>query len=156
MIVGLGARAYRAPITDAADIERHLALRRGRGDELRARCRALLRGMLQSPRFLYRVEIGTSEKVSDRAVKLSPYEVAARLSYMLWGTLPDARLNEAIEDGSLTTKEGRRGAARLDARGRARREAGQSLPRQLDAHERPEQRGEGRGRLPRVAIAVVP
>jgi hypothetical protein len=68
--------------------------------------------MLQSPRFLYRVEIGTSEKVSDRAVKLSPYEVAARLSYMLWGTLPDARLNEAIEDGSLTTKEGV--AAQLD------------------------------------------
>ncbi|WP_437984193.1 DUF1592 domain-containing protein [Sorangium sp. So ce117] len=113
LVVGFGARAYRAPITDAADIERHMQLF-GVGAETSYEhgVELLLRGMLQSPRFLYRVEIGTSEKVSDRAVKLSPYEVAARLSYMLWGTLPDARLNEAIEDGSLTTKEGV--AAQLD------------------------------------------
>ncbi|WP_437906898.1 DUF1592 domain-containing protein [Sorangium sp. So ce327] len=113
LVVGFGARAYRAPITDAADIERHLQLFDvGAETSYEHGIELLLRGMLQSPRFLYRVEIGTSEKVSDRAVKLSPYEVAARLSYMLWGTLPDARLNEAIEDGSLTTKEGV--AAQLD------------------------------------------
>ena len=107
LVVRFGARAYRAPITDAADIERHLQLDSvGAETSYEHGVELLLRGMLQSPRFLYRVEIGTPEKVSERAVKLSPYEVAARLSYMLWGTLPDARLNEAIEDGGLTTKEG--------------------------------------------------
>ncbi|XXX78033.1 DUF1592 domain-containing protein [Sorangium sp. So ce134] len=107
MVVSFGARAYRAPITDAADIERHLGLFSfGAETSYEHGIEMLLRGMLQSPRFLYRVEIGTSEKVSDRAVKLSPHEVAARLSYTLWGTLPDARLNEAIADGSLTTQEG--------------------------------------------------
>ncbi|KYF96736.1 hypothetical protein BE20_40020 [Sorangium cellulosum] len=107
VVVRFGARAYRAPITDAADIERHLGLF-GVGAETSYEhgIEMLLRGMLQSPRFLYRVEIGTSEKVSERAVRLSPHEVAARLSYTLWGTLPDARLNEAIEDGGLTTREG--------------------------------------------------
>ncbi|WP_437486351.1 DUF1592 domain-containing protein [Sorangium sp. So ce1014] len=107
LVVTFGARAYRAPITDAADIERHLQLfSAGAETSYEHGIELLLRGMLQSPRFLYRVEIGTSEKVGDRAVKLSPYEVAARLSYTLWGTLPDARLNEAIEGGSLTSKEG--------------------------------------------------
>ncbi|KYF94077.1 hypothetical protein BE17_53480 [Sorangium cellulosum] len=107
MVVAFGARAYRAPLTDAADIERHLQLFSfGAETSYEHGIELLLRGMLQSPRFLYHVEIGTSEKVGDRAVKLSPYEVAARLSYMLWGTLPDARLNEAITDGNLASKEG--------------------------------------------------
>ncbi|WP_437600561.1 DUF1592 domain-containing protein [Sorangium sp. So ce590] len=107
LVVTFGARAYRAPLTDAADIERHLQLfSAGAETSYEHGIELLLRGMLQSPRFLYRVEIGTAEKVGDRAVKLSPYEVAARLSYTLWGTLPDARLDEAIADGSLTSKEG--------------------------------------------------
>ncbi|WP_437648129.1 DUF1592 domain-containing protein [Sorangium sp. So ce362] len=107
LVVTFGARAYRAPLTDAADIERHLQLfSAGAETSYEHGIELLLRGMLQSPRFLYRVEIGTAEKVGDRAVKLSPYEVAARLSYTLWGTLPDARLDEAIEGGSLTSKEG--------------------------------------------------
>jgi hypothetical protein len=62
--------------------------------------------MLQSPRFLYRVEVGTSEKVGDKAVKLSPYEVAARLSYSLWGTMPDDKLTQAAASGGLSSQEG--------------------------------------------------
>ena len=106
-------RAYRAKISDPADIERHLALfdagakvSYAHGIEL------LMQGILQAPRFLYRVEIGTGEKVSDSAVKLSPDELAARLSFSVWDTLPDARLTEAAHSGALDSKEGV--AAQLD------------------------------------------
>ncbi len=105
-VTTFAARAYRAPMTDVADIEQHLklfdvgvAVSYAHGIEL------LLQGILQAPRFLYRVEIGTGEKVSTTAVKLSPYELAARLSYSLWDTLPDAKLTQAASAGSLATKD---------------------------------------------------
>ena len=62
--------------------------------------------MLQAPRFLYLVEIGTSDKVAADAIKLSGYELATRLSYSVWGTMPDARLTAAAAAGMLSTKEG--------------------------------------------------
>ena len=81
MVQKFGALAYRAPVTDAADIDRHVQLFSvGAATSYAHGIEMLLQGMLQSPRFLYRVEIGTTEKVSDNAVKLSPYEVATRLS----------------------------------------------------------------------------
>jgi uncharacterized protein DUF1592/uncharacterized protein DUF1588/uncharacterized protein DUF1595/uncharacterized protein DUF1585 len=107
LVQKFGARAYRAPVTDAADIERHLQLFNAgivggyaHGIEL------LLEGMLQSPRFLYRVEIGTTEKVSESAVRLSASEIAARLSYTLWDSPPNEKLNQAVAAGALATKEG--------------------------------------------------
>ena len=106
-VQSFGARAYRAPITDAADIELHLGLydvgakvSYAHGIEL------LIQGVLQAPRFLYRVEIGTGEKVSDQAVKLSPYELASRLSFSVWDSLPDTKLTQAASTGALATKEG--------------------------------------------------
>jgi len=104
-VQNFGSLAYRAPITDAADIARHMALydvgamtSNAHGIEM------VLRGIMQSPRFLYRVEVGTTEQVSATAVKLSGYEVAARLSYDVWGTAPDAQLTQAAAAGQLTTK----------------------------------------------------
>jgi hypothetical protein len=99
-----GGRIYRAPI-DAADLDRHLALYDAgapnggyaHGIEL------LLRGMLQSPRFLYRVELGTKDAVSPMAVKLSGYELAARLSYGFWNSTPDDALVTAAATGKLAT-----------------------------------------------------
>ena len=101
------ARAYRAPVTDAADIELHLQLfdvgakvSYAHGIEL------LMQGILQAPRFLYRVEVGGKEQVSDTAVKLSPYELASRLSYALWDTMPNEELTAAASSGGLATKGG--------------------------------------------------
>jgi hypothetical protein len=97
LVQRIGSRAYRAPLTDPADIERHLKLydlgaktSHEHGIEL------VLRGMLQSSRFLYRVELGSGEKVADAAVLLSDYELAARLSYVFWKTLPDDALTQAV------------------------------------------------------------
>ncbi len=103
-VTAFGSAAYRAPLTDPADIARHMALydagavtSDAHGIEL------VLRGMLQSPRFLYRVEFGAGQP-GPTAVPLSGYEIATRLSYVLWNTLPDAELTQAAASGALTTK----------------------------------------------------
>jgi hypothetical protein len=102
-VSAFGTRAYRAPLTDPADIARHMTLydagakvSDAHGIEL------VLRGILQSPRFLYRVEVGSGQ-AGPSAVHLSDYEVAARLSYVLWGAPPDAALTQAAASGALET-----------------------------------------------------
>ena len=62
-----------------------------------------LQAILQSPSFLYRIELGQSKGSIPGAVKLTPYEVASRLSYALWGTMPDEPLMRAADDDRLST-----------------------------------------------------
>ena len=106
-VQSFGALAYRAPLSDATDIARHMALydagATATGGSDAHGIELVLRGMLQSPRFLYRLEFGSGPAVSN-ALKLSPYEVAARLSYVFWNTLPDAALTQAAASGALQTK----------------------------------------------------
>jgi hypothetical protein len=102
-----GSRVYRAPITEGADIERHLALfDTGASTSYAHGVELLLRGMLQAPRFLYRVELGSDQLAGESAVRLSGHEIATRLSYMVWGTAPDEALIEAAENGALATQDG--------------------------------------------------
>ena len=62
--------------------------------------------MLNSPDFLYFVEHGTHEVSGKPGVyELSAHELAARLSYHFWQTLPDQPLWQAAEDGSLLRPE---------------------------------------------------
>jgi hypothetical protein len=101
---GFGTKIYRAPI-DATDLDRHLALYDAGAMAMPGGyahgMQVLLEGMLQSSRFLYRVELGTSTAVGATAVKLSGYELAARLSYGLWNTTPDDTLLAAAAGGTL-------------------------------------------------------
>jgi len=62
--------------------------------------------MLQSANFLYRVELDGEGKALGQVVPLSDYSVAARLSYFLWQTMPDAELFAAADAKQLSTKEG--------------------------------------------------
>lgn len=59
--------------------------------------------VLQSPRFLYRLEPNDGKDTPMRA--LSGHEVAARLSYFIWASTPDAELLEAADAGKLTAPE---------------------------------------------------
>ncbi len=120
-VQSFGALAYRAPVVDVADVDRHLAVYDiGAPTSHEHGLELVLRSMLQSARFLYRVELGTTEKVASDAVKLSGFELATRLSYALWDTMPDAKLTAAAASGGLATKEGASGALQwmiADARG---------------------------------------
>jgi hypothetical protein len=101
---GFGTKIYRGPV-DPTDLDRYLALYDAgalnggyaHGIQL------LLQAMLQAPRFLYRVELGTATAVGTKAVKLSGYELATRLSYGFWNTTPDDTLMSAAAGGTLAT-----------------------------------------------------
>lgn len=64
---------------------------------------AVLEAFLVSPSFLLLPELNTETEGS--AIKLSQQEVATRLSFLLWGSVPDAMLNAAADAGQLQTKE---------------------------------------------------
>ncbi len=60
---------------------------------------------LQSPQFLYRIEVG--EETDDPAVRrLSGHEMAARLALALWNQSPSAELRALAAEGALDTEEG--------------------------------------------------
>ncbi len=64
------------------------------GGDYETAVRLILESMLQSPRFLYRVE----NQLGDGEVwPVDEYELANRLSYILWGSSPDPELFEAAE-----------------------------------------------------------
>lgn len=66
--------------------------------------RSALTAALMSPFFVFKLEIDPDP--STKAVrKLSPHELATRLSYALWGTMPDDALNQAADGGQLSTDE---------------------------------------------------
>ncbi len=62
----------------------------------------LIEAMLQSPRFLYRVE---RQRGDGKPQSVTEYELASRLSYMIWGCPPDETLFDAAEDGDLYDEE---------------------------------------------------
>lgn len=64
----------------------------------------LAEAIVESPQFLYKLEVGSGG--GAEGVKLTGYEIATRLSYLLWDTMPDADLWKAAEDGSLAKVAG--------------------------------------------------
>jgi hypothetical protein len=60
---------------------------------------------LQSPPFLYRVEFGGAPAAGESVVRLTSWEVASRLSCLLWGSLPDGALFAAAAADELLTAE---------------------------------------------------
>lgn len=63
-------------------------------------------GILQSPQFLFKVEVGSGPADSSGNVQLTGWEVASRLSYLLWDSMPDSELFRAAASGELLTTEG--------------------------------------------------
>jgi len=109
-IVKFGRKAFRRPLSndETAAFDNLVANGRtitatGTNDEI---AQALLYMFLISPSFLQRGEIGTTPDASgDNRYQLSPYEVATRLSFMLWGTVPDDTLSAAADSGQLSTPQ---------------------------------------------------
>ena len=91
----VGRALFRRPLS-AADVERWLTVARttADGDAYRG-LRYALAGMLQSPRFLYRIEVGAPDPADSSAQprrRYDAYEMAQRLSFFLWNTTPDEEL----------------------------------------------------------------
>ncbi len=88
-----GLHAFRRPL-EQDEIDAFVALHASGGTFERG-ARYVISAMLQSPAFLYRIE-GNGSTVA-------PYELASRLSYLLWGSMPDDTLFAAADEGNLAT-----------------------------------------------------
>lgn len=101
-----GLRAWRRPLT-AGERDAMLSLfdEARAVDDLPTSVSAVLQAFLQSPYFLYRVELGVPGEQGEAAVPLDDYEMASRLSYFLWGSMPDETLLAAAAAGELRDPE---------------------------------------------------
>jgi hypothetical protein len=100
-----GRKAFRRPLTDA-EIARFQKLAQtmpaGTPDQI---AETTLLAFLVSPSFLLVPELTATPDPASRSVKLSSYEVATRLSFLLWGSVPDDALSAAADADQLQTKE---------------------------------------------------
>lgn len=103
-IKDFGARAFRRPLTDAEQSEFYEVYTAGNAESFAVGIRLVVEAALQSGSFLYMVETGTPDAKGLR--KLTGYEIATRLAYLMTGTMPDAALFTAAKAGMLDTAEG--------------------------------------------------
>lgn len=99
-----GRRAWRRPLA-ADEVTKYVTLAQSgqtaSGDAWQG-ASLIVSAMLQSPNFLYRVEIGTIDAAQPTRRWLDSFEVASRLSYLLWSSTPDDTLLDAAASGTLT------------------------------------------------------
>lgn len=137
-----GKRAWRRPLVEA-EVTELLALVnkvKTAGDPIDQGLEVALRALLLSPHFIFRpeIDVGTTSAAPQA---LSGYEIASRLSYFLWSSMPDDELFAAAADGSLNDPAGIRAQVERmldDPKAQALVEnfAGQWLQtRALDSHQ---------------------
>ncbi len=95
-------RAYRRSISEA-DVERPMAFyREGRSErDFDAGIGKALSAVLMNPEFLFRVEVDPEKASAGAAYRISDLELASRLSFFLWSSLPDDALLDSAIRGEL-------------------------------------------------------
>jgi mono/diheme cytochrome c family protein len=98
----LARRAYRRPVNEQ-DLEVPLSLYKGERAEsgFEAGIEVALRALLVSPGFLFRVEQEPSNIAADTAYRITDLELASRLSFFLWSSIPDDELLDLAIRGKL-------------------------------------------------------
>ncbi|WP_242515125.1 DUF1592 domain-containing protein [Sorangium cellulosum] len=108
----LAPRAYRRPLADGEADELLALYTAGReGATFAAGVATVIEALLQTPDFLYRIEWGSPDPARPELLRPTGDEMATRLSYLFWGTMPDEELRVAAQAGELSTKEGVRAHA---------------------------------------------
>jgi len=93
-------KAFRRP-AEKGEQDRYLALydrAANRGDPYEERIKLMLKGVLVSPDFLFRIE---KPPATEKLELLSDHELASRLSYFLWSSMPDPTLFQLAREGRL-------------------------------------------------------
>ena len=99
-----GKRAWRRPLEAAERDGLKKTFAQGKETSFADGIASVIQVMLLSPQFMYRVERGSAVP-SAGYLRLTGFELASRLSYLLWGSMPDDKLLAAAEGGSLRTGE---------------------------------------------------
>lgn len=114
-IQSVGAKAFRRPLTEAEQTPLRDLFALGSAQSFAHGIELVLQAMLQSPQFLYRFDSDRTAPVGaaeSGAFAVSGYEMASRMSYFLWNTMPDAELFDAAAQGTLSSAEEVRTQAR--------------------------------------------
>jgi hypothetical protein len=118
-----GRRAWRRPLSET-ELASWVTVGRGAAtayNDFYRGAEFAVAGLLQSPHFIYMVEVGQPDPKSPGRRKLTGLELATRLSFFLAGTGPSEELLAAAEQGALDTQEGvRANAQQLVSRPEAR------------------------------------
>jgi mono/diheme cytochrome c family protein len=103
IVRGLAVQAFRG-VVQAEDLDDLMRIyEQGREDEsFEGGLRLAVQAMLAHPRFLFRVE----PRATGNAARIAELALASRLSYFVWGSVPDATLVEAARAGRLSTPAG--------------------------------------------------
>lgn len=121
-VARMGLSLFRRPLRaeESAAFEKLFADVLAAGADYSRGARAVVEAMLSSPQFLYRLE---TERTGTPGLRpLNKYELATRISYLLWASAPDEALLQAAAAGSLATPQGRQDqVARMLRDDRARR-----------------------------------
>jgi len=100
ILSAFASRAFRRPVAaaDMANYAKLVDVAKSMGDGFEDGIAAGLQAILLSPRFLFRVE---SNPGAGRNAPLDDYEIASRLSYFLWSSMPDDALFARAAGGAL-------------------------------------------------------
>jgi hypothetical protein len=111
IVATLAKRAYRRPVTKAevAALMKFPAMAKREGLSREQGVQLAIEAMLVSPHFLFRIERDPDPADPAKTHKITDIELASRLSYFLWSSLPDEELLGLAESGKL------RAAGVLDA-----------------------------------------
>jgi hypothetical protein len=86
---------------EVASLVKLLALAKANGDGPEQGIQVAIQALLVSPNFLYRIERDPDPRDATRIHRVSDLELASRLSYFLWSSLPDEELLDSAEKGRL-------------------------------------------------------
>lgn len=103
IMAAFAQRAYRRPVTKA-EVDRLVAIAgmaEKEGESFERGIQLAVQATLVSPHFLFRVELDKDPNNPKAKRLLSPYEMASRLSYFLWSSMPDAELFALAGQGKL-------------------------------------------------------
>jgi hypothetical protein len=121
----MGRRAWRRPL-EVEEIEQLAGVASTATTELGSGVEGVrwaTVAMFISPSFLYRPELGAADAAGK--LRITGYEAAGRLAFLVWNSLPDKQLLDDASSGALSTSEGLRAAVNrlLDAPNGAGRES---------------------------------
>jgi len=100
----LASQAYRGSVQadDLKDLMSFYERGRKQGD-FESGIRMAVQAILASPRFLFRIEQAPSTLKAGQTYRISEHDLASRLSFFIWGSMPDAELLKAASAGTLRT-----------------------------------------------------
>ena len=101
IVATLARRAYRRPVTDTDVNELMQYYQDGAKDGFEAGVRSALTGLLASPFFLYRAEVVPAGVKAGAPYTIGDFELASKLSFFIWNTIPDDELLQLASGGKL-------------------------------------------------------